>query len=73
MSEGRWRRIPGPVRKGLVSAVGGLLLLIGIVFMILPGPGIPLVIAGLAVLGVEFHWARRLLDSLKERFKRRKR
>ncbi|MFM7088318.1 MAG: PGPGW domain-containing protein [Candidatus Paceibacterota bacterium] len=73
MSEGRWRKIPGPVRKGIVITFGGLLLLLGVVFLVLPGPGIPLIIAGLAVLGAEYHWARRLLESIKDRFKRGKR
>jgi hypothetical protein len=41
--------------------VGGFaLLLAGLALMVLPGPGIPLVVAGLGLLSLEFEWARRL-------------
>ncbi len=45
---------------GLALVVGGLALLV------LPGPGILIVIAGLAVLGTEFAWARHLMDRAKD-------
>ena len=45
---------------GLVLVVGGLAMLV------LPGPGILLVIAGLAVLASEFAWAQHLLDKAKD-------
>lgn len=45
---------------GLALVVGGLAMLV------LPGPGILVVIAGLAVLATEFAWAERLLDVAKE-------
>ena len=42
---------------------GLVLVLVGIALSPVPGPGgIPLVLAGLAVLASEFRWARRLLD-----------
>ena len=36
--------------------------------MVLPGPGIPLVIAGLALLATEFTWAEILLNKTKSRW-----
>lgn len=45
---------------GLTMVVGGLAMLV------LPGPGILVVIAGLAVLATEFAWAEHLLDTAKE-------
>lgn len=41
--------------------VGGFaLLLAGLALLVLPGPGIPLVVAGLGLLSLEYEWARRL-------------
>lgn len=47
--------------RGLVAGAAGWALLgAGAALMVLPGPGIPLVLAGLVVLGRERPWARRL-------------
>ena len=45
--------------------VGFTLLLIGIVLLVLPGPGWLTILLGLALLAAEFAWAKRLLDRLK--------
>jgi uncharacterized protein (TIGR02611 family) len=48
--------------------VGGwMLLLVGVALLVLPGPGIPLIIAGLALLGTQFEWARRASGWLRQR------
>jgi uncharacterized protein (TIGR02611 family) len=44
-----------------VGVVGGLVVALGIVLIPFPGPGWAIVILGLAILAVEFHWARKLL------------
>jgi len=44
-----------------ISVAGALVVTIGIALIPLPGPGWLLVIAGLGIWAVEFHWARRLL------------
>ena len=45
--------------------MGGFgLLAAGGVLMVLPGPGIPLVVAGLGLLSLEFEWAKRLRRRL---------
>ena len=62
-----WKRLPHPVRWISVALVGGTLVIAGIVFMVLPGPGIPLIIIGLAILATEFAWAERTLDQVKTR------
>jgi len=41
-------------------AGGTALLLAGAVLLVLPGPGIPMVLGALILLETEFHWARRL-------------
>jgi hypothetical protein len=43
--------------KSLVSAV---LIGTGTVLLVLPGPGIPLIVAGVALLATEFEWAAKL-------------
>lgn len=48
---------------------GTVLLVVGIALLVLPGPGIPLIIAGLALLGTQFPWARRALEWLRARVK----
>ncbi len=50
-----------------VATVGFVLLGIGIVFLFLPGPGLLVVIAGLAVLSTQFAWAQTALNRVKER------
>lgn len=44
-----------------IALAGALVVTVGIALIPLPGPGWLLVIAGLGVWAVEFHWARRLL------------
>ena len=49
-----------------VFVLGVALLAVGLVMFVTPGPGIVLVVAGLAVLATEFAWAEHLLDKAKE-------
>ena len=53
-------------RIGL-EAVGWLLLVAGVAALILPGPGLIMVFAGLAVLSQQYEWAERRLDPIKYR------
>lgn len=48
--------------KTAVAIAGALVVALGIVLIPLPGPGWLLVIGGLGIWAVEFHWARRLLE-----------
>ena len=50
-----------------VFVVGVALLAAGLAMIVLPGPGLLVIIAGLAVLATEFAWAEHLLDTAKER------
>jgi hypothetical protein len=61
---GAWKRLPHPLRWVAVAAVGGTLVVVGLVLMVLPGPGIPLLILGLVVLASEFAWAQRTLHRV---------
>jgi uncharacterized protein (TIGR02611 family) len=50
-----------------VTIAGGFVVLVGIAMLVLPGPGILVIIAGLAILATEYVWAERLLKMAKER------
>ena len=60
-----WKRLPHPLRWIVVSTVGFTLVSVGLIFMVLPGPGIPLIVAGLAILATEFAWAEIVLNRTK--------
>jgi uncharacterized protein (TIGR02611 family) len=50
-----------------IAVVGAALVVAGLVMMVTPGPGLLVIIAGLAVLATEFAWAERMLDKAKEK------
>jgi uncharacterized protein (TIGR02611 family) len=45
-----------------VGIVGGLIVVLGVALVPLPGPGWLIVFLGLGILATEFAWAQRLLD-----------
>ncbi len=47
------------MKKFFIALMGGTVLLIGFAMLVLPGPGLPIIAAGLALLATEFLWARR--------------
>ena len=53
-------------RRIVVAAVGFTVLAIGIVMLVTPGPAIVVIPVGLAILGLEFAWARAWLKRLRE-------
>ena len=57
-------------RRVVVVVAGFSILVVGIAMIVLPGPAIVVIPIGLAILATEFVWARKLLTSVKERFKR---
>ena len=54
-------------RKLVVLVIGGTALLLGVIMLVTPGPGIVGILAGLAILATEFVWARTLLKRMKQR------
>jgi uncharacterized protein (TIGR02611 family) len=48
-----------------VTVVGFAVLLAGIVMMVTPGPGVLVILVGLAILASEWAWAERALDRAK--------
>ena len=49
---------------------GFALVIVGIPMLALPGPGILTIIAGLALLSQDLHWAGRLAAWMKKRFEK---
>ena len=49
-----------------IAIVGGTMLLLGLIMIVTPGPGILGIAIGLAILGAEFAWARMWLKRLRE-------
>lgn len=52
------------VRRVVVAVVGFLLLGVGVALLVLPGPGLVVIAAGIAVLALEFPWAERLAKRI---------
>lgn len=60
---GRFVRKSG--KRIAVTVTGFTVVIVGIVLIPLPGPGWLIVFGGLAILGTEYVWARRLLNYAK--------
>lgn len=52
-------------RRIAIGVVGSTVLLVGLVMIVLPGPAIVVIPIGLAILGLEFAWARYWLRKLR--------
>ncbi|MDH4397727.1 MAG: PGPGW domain-containing protein [Actinomycetota bacterium] len=53
-------KLPHPVRWALTMVVGFVLLLLGLIMMVTPGPGLLFIFFGLSILALEIEWAREL-------------
>ena len=54
-------------KRVAITIAGFAVVLAGVAMLVLPGPGIVVIIAGLAILGTEYVWAQRLLRIAKEK------
>lgn len=62
----QWHRLPHPLRWVGAAIVGGTLITVGVVLLVLPGPGLVLIALGVAVLATEFAWAEAVLQRMKK-------
>ena len=53
-------------RRAGVALIGGSVVLFGLALLVLPGPAFVVIPIGLAILGLEFAWARRWLERARE-------
>ncbi len=52
--------LPHPVRWALTMVIGAVLLIMGLIMMVTPGPGLLFIFFGLSILALELEWAREL-------------
>ena len=52
-------------RRLAIAVVGSTVLVVGMVMIVVPGPAIVVIPVGLAILGIEFAWARYWLRRLR--------
>jgi uncharacterized protein (TIGR02611 family) len=75
-------KLPHPVRWALTMLIGFVLLILGLIMMVTPGPGLLFIFFGLTILALELEWARelnkqgmqgleRIVAKLKSYFKRK--
>ncbi len=67
MSSHRHAHQPGFAKRVACGVAGGLLLLVGIALLVLPGPGLLLVLGGLLVLAHGFPAAQRFVGPVEKR------
>jgi uncharacterized protein (TIGR02611 family) len=76
-------RLPHPIRWALTMLIGVILLILGLIMLVTPGPGILFLFFGISILALELEWARELnkqgvqglekiMNKLKAIFKRKK-
>ena len=63
----RRRGIRGHAIRLGVTVLGFVVLLAGLIMLVTPGPGVLVVLAGLALLAREYVWAERFLDRMRDR------
>lgn len=52
-------------RRIVIAVIGGTVVIAGIVMLVTPGPALVVIPLGLAILALEFAWARHWLQRLK--------
>jgi tellurite resistance protein TerC len=60
------------VKRLMIAVIGFTVLAIGLALIVLPGPAILVIPAGLAILSIEFAWARNLLKRMREKLSKNK-
>jgi uncharacterized protein (TIGR02611 family) len=63
------RSLAGHTKRAVVTLIGAVLMIVGMILTVLPGPAILFFIAGFAVLGSEYDWAQDALQWTKEKYR----
>lgn len=56
----------GVVKRLVLETLGWLLVIVGLAALVLPGPGLLALFAGIALLATQYEWAERRVEPLKE-------
>ncbi|MEY4174614.1 MAG: hypothetical protein RI900_1779 [Actinomycetota bacterium] len=65
-----WFRWIGRNAKRIAVFIAGVVVVAaGVAMLVLPGPGLVVIILGLAILATEFAWAERALDKARKKAK----
>jgi uncharacterized protein (TIGR02611 family) len=62
--------LPHPWRWLIVTLLGFLIIIVGIIMLPLPGPGSLIIFLGVTILAIEFEWARELAKKGEQGFER---
>jgi uncharacterized protein (TIGR02611 family) len=54
-------------RRLVLETIGWILVVVGVAALVLPGPGLLAIFAGLALLSQQYEWAERRLEPVKEK------
>ncbi|MDD2899274.1 MAG: PGPGW domain-containing protein [Desulfuromonadaceae bacterium] len=54
-------------RRVIKIVIGFSILVVGIAMLVVPGPALIVIPIGLSIVGTEFLWARKLLDTVRLR------
>ncbi len=60
-------------RRIVIGVVGVTVLVLGVIMLVTPGPALIVIPVGLAILSLEFAWARTWLSKLRSSISNRKR
>lgn len=61
-----WKRL----KRITITIIGTITLVIGVGLLVLPGPGIIVILIGVAILSVEYPWAKKVVGWLRRKLRR---
>jgi uncharacterized protein (TIGR02611 family) len=62
-------KLTSGLRKVLFGILGSIVLILGIILLPLPGPGLLVCLLGLFLLSLEFDWAKPHMERIKRRLR----
>ena len=65
-----WTLTYRTARRIVIAVIGTSVVLLGVAMLVLPGPGLLTIVGGLAILGLEFAFAKRWLERIKHTTKK---
>lgn len=60
------------IRRTLVTLLGSVFIFAGVAMIVLPGPAFIFIPLGIAILSLEFAWAKRALEWMKKKVRRKR-